>query len=304
MPKFTDKERQYDVSLTDGTITIKCIELGSLKGYVCNITNTYFENCKLIDNVENLYDFIVETFESGDKFETEFIDGNIELSSIVFSRYKTEKYKFVLKENNNVNSHKELQNSLTLYQKKVIDLEDSLHKLELLFMTVFQTSYIRLPNNDLIKSAVNLLEVPIPDIRVRYDDKIYNLMCSSFSPSIIKLSDSKCVRDVLSHCKKGVTVLTLEECPDNFLNDLIPADFNIDMLCMNNMANIVDYDSVKLSKPCNVWIRGTYKSTINWIKVANSVHIKKLYIKSKLPICGMMPKGTTYTHNDYYNIYK
>lgn len=294
MPKFTVKEREYNVSLVDGIINITCIDWTTMKEYVCDVGQTYLSNYRLIDTIEDLYDFIIEGFESKDNpFFIKIENNKITLSSTISSKYKSENHEFVLENKKNVDMYNELNNRMKYYQKKMEEMENTLSVYRTVISEIISLNYVKLPDCSLIQSNINMREQFINDITISYDKtkKKFIINMSCITPSILYLNTVDEVRKILIQFKKGILTLWLKQIPikDLVLNDIIPINYTVKILYLVDMVEISDFDNFEITNTVTVHILGSCCSNIKWSDFINHKNVKELFVDVMIPINGIVP---------------
>lgn len=290
MFKINIENREYKVSLVNEVITISVIDWPTPEEYSCDIDETYLLSYKLINTMNNLFDFITEELTSNNINSLLFTDHKLILSLTLDSKYISEKYEFVLNECT-MNDNK-MHICLKHQQQKIDDLENKVSKLQNMVSQLIELHHIQLPDGNIIDSGIHLKTQKVPEIKIRYDEK-GRFVISSSSRELIFLNTMKDIKSILNQYTFGIDKLWIRDMnvKDFKLSDIIPEKCKIHELYLVDMPSIIDYFDVKAVS--NLVILVSCDPNIDWKDVISKSAISRIYVHNKIP--------TNFSAIDYYS---
>jgi hypothetical protein len=251
----------------------------------------------LIDRIEDLYDFILQGFESDEKFYIKEDKGNIALSASIVGKYKSENYIFVLENKKNVDAFNEITNRMKYFQNKINKLETELEDYKKLVNSIISLDYLTLPDGSIVSYPG--ITKSNKGVIIRYVNKKYTIQIGFDSNKYTYTClNTNSIKFILSQICKPCAHIVCDRLPITDLSTIIPKE-NID-ITLKDMIHISDFTYLgELPSKTTLTVIGTCNTTVNWANVVNYDFIYALILDSKNMISGMKPDITSAFESNY-----
>jgi len=282
MKKYIVENREYSISLDieHDKINITCMDYDTCKKYECEIDGRIHSKYIMIDNVNTLYMFLMDCFETGkNNFQIVDRSNEIILLATIDAKYKSESYKFVLNEikiemRDRIEIRLDILNKsvkkIDELSKDVINLRDQINQMMAFSYYIYPNGKIMMKNFDQIiiewvNEKINIIS------HKGSEEREYNYITENAKEIGFMLKQTTPMQQNRWH------VVHMKNMPLNNLNGIFDGEkIKINVLVLENIINLSDFKFLESFKIGFLVIIGKINSTINWqiiIQMSNINHI-------------------------------
>lgn len=288
MPTFEISGIEYNISIESGCIILTALDWKTMYEYKCILDTTYLDKFKLIDTIEDLYDFILEGFQQK-TFNFELDCDRIIIIGSIDSKYRKESYVFRL-DRKKVDATDELNNRMKHFQRQIDELKKELKEKDDMIGRMLKADYIKFADHFIMsKSEIKQLR----SIHLSKPCNVYIITFIYYDEPVQKnvdqtlyVAELSTVTDMLKMIGNTQNIILIVNLPELEILDIIPENIKygtLVLISMNRLQKIVDLKRIlgQYERPA-YYILESYNESLN---LRNLINNNTIFIDINIKLC-------------------